>query len=83
MNIESKKAVQGAIFDLLVAMDPSVGEVMEISLGVAFMTLSQHHKGDLVAAGEGLLECVKQMLEQVPKIQRTPLGIVPGGTLNS
>ena len=83
MNLDAKKAVQGAFFDILVALDPTVGEVMEISLGVAFMTLVQHHQGDVAAASAGLRECVRQMLEQAPQIQRAPMAIVPGGKLDS
>lgn len=83
MNIDAKKAVQSALFDLMVAMDPTVGEVLEITIGVAFMTLMQHHKGDAALASEGLRDCVNQMLDQVPRIARPPMGIVSGGKLDS
>ena len=83
MNLEAKKAVQGAFFDMLVAMDPTVGEIMEITLGVAYMTLMQHHQGDQALVAEGLKDVVRQMLEQAPLIQRAPLAMVAPGKLDS
>ena len=83
MNLEAKKAVQSAFFDLLVAMDPTVGEIMEITLGVAYMTLMQHHQGDTVLVSAGLKEVVRQMLDQVPQIQRAPLAMVTPQKMDS
>lgn len=82
MNLDSKKAVQGAFFDLLVAMNPTVGDIVEISLGLCWTALMQLHHGDTAASAASMREALDQVLAQVPKIQ-TPLGVVHGGKLDS
>ena len=83
MNPEAKRPVQAAMFDLLVAMEPSVGDVVDIAGGLIFMTLHQHHQGDLRAVAEGMRGVMEQMIGQIPIIERVPMAVVPGTRLDS
>jgi hypothetical protein len=78
---QSKPQVQGAFFDLLVAMDPSVGDIVEIGLGLCWTALMQHHNLDSAKASTSMREAMDQVLDQVPKIQ--PMAIMPGTKLDS
>lgn len=82
MNLDSKKAVQGSFFDLLVAMNPTVGDIVEIGMGLCWTALMQLHHGDTVASAASMREALDQVLAQLPKVQ-TPLGVVHGGKLDS
>lgn len=77
-----KVQVQASVFDLLVAMNPTVGEIVEIGYGIAWNALMQHHQMDAVKAADSMREALDQILDQSRRIQ-IPMGVVPGGKLDS
>ena len=68
MNREAKLQVQGSFFNLLIPMDPSVGDVVEIGLGLAYNALIQYHQGDPGLAAASMREAVDQCLTQASQI---------------
>lgn len=83
MTPENKPRVQGLLFDLLVTMDPTVGDIVEIGFGLAYMTLMQHHQGDAALSAGSMREAMNQCLDQALRIVKPPMGIVHGGKLDS
>lgn len=84
MTPEAKQQVQGCFFDLLVAMDPTVGDIVEIAYGLAYMTMMRHFNNDPVEAAAAMRTALDQCLDQASRIARPEMsGIMSGGKLDS
>lgn len=79
MEPERKARVQSLLFDLLVTMDPMVGDIIEIGFGLVFTALMQHHGGDLKLVEAGMRECLEQCLAGIKRIEVQNPGILVAG----
>ena len=83
MKDSDKGHLQGCIFDLLVATDPTVGQICEIGIGLVYQTLMQQHQGDTAKVAVSMRELMNQAIDGIPVIQKAPMALVQTQKLDS
>ena len=83
MKDSDKGHLQGCIFDLLVAADPTVGQIIDIGIGLVYQVLMQQHQGDNALVAASMREVMGQAIDAIPVIQKAPMALVQTQKLDS
>jgi hypothetical protein len=86
MTPTAKQQLQGAFFEILLASEAHVGDVLDIGYGLMYMTLNSFHVGDSMKVIADLRKATDQVCENIARGKVSsgpPLAIVPGGKLDS
>ena len=83
MKDADKVHLQGCVFDLLVATDPTIGQIIDIGIGLVYQVLMQQHQGDNAQVAASMREIMTQAIDAIPVIQKAPMSLVHTQKLDS